>query len=89
MRSAGGLCDADGVGGGGFPGVGQAIEEKVIQFLETGKIKAYEDVIKIIPETTLEVMEVPSVGPKKAKLFFDELKLQYIHGFVNKNIVDP
>jgi len=60
-------------------GVGKALEEKIIQYLETGKISAYQKLIKEIPETILDVISVPSVGPKKAKLFLEELKVKNLN----------
>ena len=63
---------------GDIPGVGKAVEQKIKDYLATGKVPAYEKLIKEIPETLLDVMNIPSVGPKKAKLFFDELKIKNI-----------
>lgn len=59
-------------------GIGQALKDKIIEFCETGKVKAYEDLIKEIPETLLDVMDIPTVGPKKAKLFFDEFGVKSV-----------
>ncbi|MCR4337245.1 MAG: DNA polymerase/3'-5' exonuclease PolX [Candidatus Omnitrophica bacterium] len=61
-------------------GLGTALQEKIGEYLDTGKIHAYEELIQKIPESLLDVMNVPSVGPKKAKLFFDELKIKDIEG---------
>lgn len=63
---------------GDIPGIGKALEEKIGQYLDTGKIKAYQDLAKEIPESVLDVMNIPSVGPKKAKLFFDKLKIKTV-----------
>ncbi len=61
-----------------IPGVGKAIEEKIQEYLKTGKVKAYEEVVKEVPETLLDVMRIPSVGPKKAKIFFDKLNVRSV-----------
>jgi len=61
-----------------IPGVGKALEEKIIEYLKTGKVEAYERLIQDVPETLIDVMSVPSVGPKKAKLFFDKLKVKTV-----------
>jgi DNA polymerase (family 10) len=58
-----------------IPGIGKALEEKITQYLNTGKIDAYEKLTQEIPESILHVIDIPSVGPKKAKLFFDRLKI--------------
>jgi len=59
-----------------IPGVGKAMEAKIDQYLKTGKMQAYDKLTKEIPESILDVIAIPSVGPKKAKLFFDELKVR-------------
>ncbi|MBL8012907.1 MAG: DNA polymerase/3'-5' exonuclease PolX [Candidatus Omnitrophica bacterium] len=61
-----------------IPGIGKALEEKIIEYLQTGRVQAYERLTQEIPESVLDVMEVPSVGPKKAKLFFKELGVKSV-----------
>ena len=56
-------------------GIGEALQQKIGEYLDTGHMAAYETLITEIPETLLDVMSVPSVGPKKAKLFFSEFKI--------------
>src|SRR3990167_2162972 len=59
-----------------IPGIGKTLAEKISQYLDTWRMKAYEELTKEIPEGLLEVVEIPSVGPKKAKLFFEQLKVK-------------
>ncbi len=61
-----------------IPGIGEALREKIIEYLDTGKISAYEKLLIEIPEGLLSVVNVPSVGPKKARLFYDQLKIKSI-----------
>lgn len=61
-----------------IPGIGKAIEEKITEFLATGKLKAYQELIREVPETLLEVVTIPTVGPKKAKLFYQQLGVESI-----------
>jgi len=63
-----------------IPGIGKALAEKIAEYLATGKMSAYEKVTAVIPESILAVIEIPSVGPKKAKLFYDELGVKDIAG---------
>ncbi len=65
-----------------IPGVGQAIEEKIKEFLDCGHMHAYDDLVKEIPEGLLEMVYVPSIGPKKAKLFYDTLQVKNIDELV-------
>lgn len=61
-----------------IPGVGKALEEKIVEYLSTGRMSSYEKLIQRVPESLLDVINIPSVGPKKARLFFDELKVSSI-----------
>ena len=59
-----------------IPGIGKTLAEKITQYLDTGRMAAYEKLIEEIPESLLEVVSVPSIGPKKARLFFETLKIK-------------
>src|SRR6185503_15212533 len=47
-------------------GIGKALEEKIHEYLKSGRVEAYEKLTREVPESLLEVMSIPSVGPKKA-----------------------
>jgi len=61
-----------------LPGVGESIEKKIIEFIKTGKIKAHDRLMKSIPEHLLALMNVPFMGPKKAKKLYETLKIKNI-----------
>jgi len=63
---------------GDIPGIGKDLSERIKEFAATGKIKIYEDLKKSIPAGLLELLKIPSVGPKTAKLLFEELKIKNI-----------
>jgi DNA polymerase (family 10) len=54
-------------------GVGDAIASKIEEYINTGAIAYYEDLKKEVPETLLEMLQVPNLGPKKIKTLFDNL----------------
>ncbi|MFA5362662.1 MAG: DNA polymerase/3'-5' exonuclease PolX [Candidatus Omnitrophota bacterium] len=56
-----------------IPGIGEDLGDKIVEFTRTGKIKAFEDLKKTIPEGLLDLLAIPSVGPKTAKLLHEEL----------------
>jgi DNA polymerase (family 10) len=58
-----------------IPGVGKAISEKIDEILSTGKLKFYDRLISEVPETLLELLKVPDVGPKRIAIFWKELKI--------------
>lgn len=58
-----------------IPGVGEAIAEKIGEILETGQLRFYENLKAEVPETLLDILRVPDVGPKRAALFWKKLGL--------------
>ncbi len=59
-----------------IPGVGKAIAAKIDELLRTGKLEFLEKVKQEIPESLAGLMKVPDLGPKKIKLFYDELGIK-------------
>jgi len=59
-----------------IPGVGEGIAKKIKEYLETGKLKYFEELKKVFPEGLLEIMSVPGIGPKTAKTLYQELKIK-------------
>lgn len=57
------------------PGIGEGVAEKIREYLKTGRMQYLEDLKKKFPPGLLEIMEVPGMGPKKAKVVFDKLKI--------------
>jgi DNA polymerase (family 10) len=58
-----------------IPGIGKDLAGKVREYVETGAIAKHEELKKDIPAGVLELLRVPGLGPKKAKLFYDRLKI--------------
>jgi DNA polymerase (family 10) len=56
-----------------IPGVGKTLAEKINALLETGEIPAAAKLKAKFPPTLIEVTRVPGVGPKTARLLFEEL----------------
>ncbi|HUH66784.1 MAG TPA: DNA polymerase/3'-5' exonuclease PolX [Syntrophales bacterium] len=61
-----------------IPGVGKAIAEKSAELIETGRLKAYEDLKAQFPEGITQLLEIPGIGPKTAHLLSSELKITSI-----------
>jgi DNA polymerase (family 10) len=61
-----------------IPGIGKDLSERIKEYLRTGKIKAYEELKKSVPEGLLDLLKIPSVGPKTAKLLYERLKIKNI-----------
>ncbi len=57
----------------GISGIGPAIADKIHEFLKTGTIKAYDKLKGEFPQSLLDLMNIPSMGPKKVSLLWKEL----------------
>ena len=58
------------------PGIGEAIEEKIREYLSTGQIHYYERLKREVPPGVVELMRLPGLGPKTARRFWVELGLE-------------
>ena len=63
-----------------IPGVGTALKDKIIEYLDSGRVSAYEKLIETVPESLLDIVRIPTVGPRKAKLFFERLNIRDMDG---------
>jgi DNA polymerase (family 10) len=54
-------------------GIGKAISDKIVEYINTGAISALERIKSEIPSGLLEVTQVPGIGPKLAQRLYHEL----------------
>ena len=64
-----------------IPGVGKAIAGKVIDLLTKGTFDAWERLTAETPETVLDLMEIPGIGPKTAALLHQRFKVSSLDDF--------
>jgi len=57
-------------------GVGRSIAEKVKELLEVGSISYLEELKKELPESLLELLQIPTLGPKKVGAIYRELGIR-------------
>lgn len=62
-----------------IPNIGEALAQKIEQYIKTGKIKTYQRLLKQIPKHLKELMKVPGLGPKRIKKLHDILKITNIN----------
>ena len=73
------IAEKDGVTGlQEIPGVGKAIAGKVIELLTRGTFDAWERLTAETPESVLDLMEIPGIGPKTAALLHQRFKVSSI-----------
>lgn len=61
-----------------IPGIGKDLAQKIEEIITTGKLKFYQDLKKEVPEGLADLLSVPGLGPKTAKLLYDELMIKNI-----------
>lgn len=59
-------------------GVGENIANKIVEFIEKGKVKEYEMLKKSLPAGLSGLLQVPGLGPKKAMALYKELKIKNV-----------
>jgi DNA polymerase (family X) len=59
-------------------GVGKTIAEKIDALLETGSIPSADKLKQRIPSGLVEITRIPGLGPKRARLLYDELGVSSI-----------
>ncbi len=59
-------------------GIGKDLAAKIQEALETGRIEYLEELRKQIPRGVVELLAVPGIGPKTAKLLFDRLHVDSV-----------
>ena len=63
-----------------LPGIGRAITEKIQEYIDTGKIKKYEEIKKEIPGELLSMLDIQNLGPRTLGLVYTELGIKDIKG---------
>lgn len=58
-----------------IPGVGEALREKITEYLREGKIPYYDRLRAAFPPGVLELMRIPGIGPKTTGRFYLELQI--------------
>src|SRR6266853_5075803 len=58
-----------------IPGIGKAIAGKIIELLDRGTFDAWERLTAETPETVLDLLEVPGIGPKTAAMLHQKFKV--------------
>jgi DNA polymerase (family X) len=61
-----------------LPGIGKTLEEKIRALMETGDIPAAVKLRGKFPPGLVEMTHVPGLGPKRARVLFDELGIASI-----------
>ncbi len=63
-------------------GIGESIANKIIEFLETGKIKTFEKLKKKVPYKLLELMDIQGFGPSTLRTLHEDLGIRDKEGLI-------
>lgn len=54
-------------------GIGEVLSKKIEEYAGTGRMTYHEELKEEVPESLLELMDIPNLGPKKIKVLYDQL----------------
>ena len=63
---------------GDVPGIGKSTLAKIEEFVQTGTIKAHQELLARIPSSLLDLLNIPGVGPKSVKTLYQNLHIRSI-----------
>ena len=58
---------------GQIKGIGEALEQKITELVETGQLAYYDELKASIPPGLIEMLEIPGLGPKKIQALSQKL----------------
>lgn len=56
-----------------IPGVGDAISDKIVELIETGKLTYLEELKSEVPPSLVNLLDIPGLGPKRVGQFWQEM----------------
>jgi len=59
-------------------GIGKGLQEKITELITTGRLPYYEQLRSEFPDTLLELLKIPGMGPKKVKAVYDKLGIRSV-----------
>jgi DNA polymerase (family 10) len=63
---------------GEIKGIGEALEQKITELVQTGRLKYYEDLKASLPPGLVELLEISGLGPKKIQALNQKLGVDSI-----------
>ena len=61
-----------------IPGAGVALQAKLAELAETGRLEYHERLRAQVPESLLDMLRVQGVGPRTVKLLYEELRVDSV-----------
>ncbi len=61
-----------------LPGIGKGSAEKIVEYLNHGQIAEHQQLLAKVPPGLFDVLEIPGIGPKAAKLMWEQLGIRSV-----------
>jgi DNA polymerase (family 10) len=61
-----------------LPGIGKDLAAKIQEMLETGKVKALDELHKEVPASVEDLLQIPGLGPKRVKVLYHSLGIDSV-----------
>lgn len=61
-----------------IPGIGKDLAGKIVEYAKTGRLTAYEELKKEVPQGIAGILSIPGIGPKTARLISTKIKIKDI-----------
>jgi DNA polymerase (family 10) len=55
-----------------IPGIGEGMAQKIMEYLQTGRISKFEEIKKGVSDELIAIMDIPGMGPKTLSMFHKE-----------------
>jgi DNA polymerase (family 10) len=72
------LCDMPVEKISSLRGIGASTSQKIIEILETGQIKALQEIIFNTPPGVIEMLKIKGIGPKKINTIWKEMEIESV-----------
>ena len=59
-----------------LPGIGKDLAAKIVEKVQTGRVRALEKLHRELPASLEDLLHLPGLGPKRVRLLFDELGIE-------------
>ncbi|MFA6169659.1 MAG: DNA polymerase/3'-5' exonuclease PolX [Candidatus Margulisiibacteriota bacterium] len=61
-----------------LPGIGRDLAEKIVCYIRTGKVETYQKLKKEFPKGFIDLLAIPSLGPKTAMRLYKKFKIDSV-----------
>jgi len=56
-----------------IPGIGEGIAKKITEYVDTGQVSKFQELMKEVPAEIFDMLNIPYIGPKTLRLAYQKL----------------